>query len=265
MGYIELTKNDLQVEKELIEIYSRMVSRLPEGRLTMKMRGGGTYYYRTGGGSAKQEYISVKDRDLIEALRDRRYAEKMLKVLRENIRVQERMLRSYRSYSPEHITSTLGKAYQSLGTPPGKPAVARRKSSDADSGTAGALFRSDELLHRTSFGLMVRSKSEALIAELLRKHRIDFSYEKPLRLVDDDGFSVVKYPDFTVRSRGSGVMYWEHLGLLTDADYREAAYRKLGLYYDNGIIPGSNLIITCDSADGGLDMSAISKIAASLA
>lgn len=43
-------------------------------------------------------------------------------------------------------------------------------------------YRREELKIKTSFGLMVRSKSEAVIAEMLNATRIKWQYEKALIL-----------------------------------------------------------------------------------
>ena len=55
----------------------------------------------------------------------------------------------------------------------------------------GSVFLQEGLIHRTSKGLAVRSKSELIIAEALSNAGIAFEYEKPLTL----GGSV-RYPDF---------------------------------------------------------------------
>jgi hypothetical protein len=48
--------------------------------------------------------------------------------------------------------------------------------------TKGSVFLQDGLIHRTSTGLAVRSKSELIIAEALSNAGIAFEYEKPLSL-----------------------------------------------------------------------------------
>jgi hypothetical protein len=70
-------------------------------------------------------------------------------------------------------------------------------------------------IHRSLADVMVRSKSELVIANLLFERDIDFRYEKPL--FAPDGTFVL--PDFTIRWRGED-WYWEHVGMLGDADYR---------------------------------------------
>ena len=45
MGYIEATKRDMRIEKELIAAYSERIDELPEGHLASKTICGHTYYY----------------------------------------------------------------------------------------------------------------------------------------------------------------------------------------------------------------------------
>ena len=84
----------------------------------------------------------------------------------------------------------------------------------------------DGLIHRTSKGVAVRSKSELLIAEALTAAAVDFEYEKPLTLSGQ-----TRYPDFTIEDEISGrTIYWEHLGMLDRPDYRASWERKLAWY-----------------------------------
>lgn len=290
MDYIEATKNDLKVEKELIELYGGLLESLPEGRLVTKLVYGNRYYYRILPGTQKQVYISIRDHHLIQALKTRKYMEAALKILKENVKFQERMIKKYAPYGEKDILSKIGKVYQPDMTGTDNTATGKYQScqtggdrhhrrhcptSDAmhDSlhhqangdGSQSALdFKADKLIHKTSFGLMVRSKSEAIISEILNKNGIEFAYEEPLYLRDADGRTTVRYPDFTLYLANGKIIYWEHLGMLKDEGYRESVWKKFVLYYSNDIVPGSNLIITCDSGTGGIDIAAIMQIIESL-
>ena len=114
----------------------------------------------------------------------------------------------------------------------------------------------DYLIHRTSRGEMVRSKSEVIIADHLAKNDIEYAYERPLTIRD-----VTKYPDFTIEDMESGsTFYWEHCGMLHDPSYHRRWEEKLRWYRTHGIIPldegsGENgtLIITYDEENGSID------------
>jgi hypothetical protein len=126
--------------------------------------------------------------------------------------------------------------------------------------TKGSVFLQDGLIHRTSKGLAVRSKSELIIAEALSHAGVAFEYEKPLTL----GGST-RYPDFTIDDEISGrTVYWEHLGLLEREDYRRSWEKKLAWYRANGVLPAEEgvgthgiLVTTSESSTAGFDSSAI--------
>ena len=128
----------------------------------------------------------------------------------------------------------------------------------------GKRFLEDRLIHRTSRGEAVRSKSEVIIANLLHAHGLAYHYEIPLELG-----GAIKYPDFTIEDDNTGqTYYWEHCGMLHDPAYRRRWEAKLDWYADHGILPstenggGSNgtLIITKDDATGGIDSYEITEI-----
>jgi energy-coupling factor transporter ATP-binding protein EcfA2 len=126
----------------------------------------------------------------------------------------------------------------------------------------GSVFLQQGLVHRTSRGLAVRSKSEVIIAEALAHAGVSFEYEKPLTL----GGST-RYPDFTIEDEISGqTVYWEHLGLLEREDYREGWKKKLSWYRQNGVLPKEEgtgakgtLIMTKESSQTGLDVAVIQQ------
>lgn len=129
--------------------------------------------------------------------------------------------------------------------------------------TKGSVFLQEGLIHRTSKGLSVRSKSELIIAEALTHAGTTFNYEKALTL----GGST-RYPDFTIEDEISGrTVYWEHLGMLEREDYRRSWEKKLTWYRSHGIVPhdegGSpqgTLVITRDQADGGFDSQRLTQL-----
>ena len=129
--------------------------------------------------------------------------------------------------------------------------------------TARIQHLQDGLIHRTSKGLAVRSKSELLIAEALGSGGVDFEYEKPLTLGGQ-----TRYPDFTIEDEISGrTVYWEHLGMLNRVGYRDAWEKKLAWYRANGVLPVDEgedgeaiLVHTIDSTESGFDMSQVKKL-----
>lgn len=110
-------------------------------------------------------------------------------------------------------------------------------------------------IHVTDKGEHVRSKSETIVANALYRHEsrgLRYHYEKPLKL---DGYDKPIIPDFTIEYAGK-IYYWEHLGMLSDENYRKKWMLKLELYRKNGIEP----IISKDDENGGIDSKAIEQL-----
>ena len=127
---------------------------------------------------------------------------------------------------------------------------------------AKEVFLDSNLIYRTHRGELVRSKSEWIIADKLHSAGIDYQYEQPLSLAGID-----RLPDFTIVDDDSGeTWYWEHNGLLDNANYRERWERKLDAYRSEGILPlkeggGKNgtLLITEEKHGTGLRAEEINK------
>lgn len=88
-------------------------------------------------------------------------------------------------------------------------------------------------VHRSAGGELMRSKSEVIVANILRSLDVSYSYEELLRMADGS----VREPDFTIRRPGKPPLYWEHLGMLDLAGYRADWEAKLGWYSKHGIEP----------------------------
>lgn len=124
-------------------------------------------------------------------------------------------------------------------------------------------FFEENLIHRTSRGEMVRSKSEVIIADRLADLDVEYAYERPLTIE-----GVTKYPDFTIEDMESGrAFYWEHCGMLYVPSYRKRWEEKLAWYKAHAIAPhedggGENgtLVITSESLQGGISSQEIERI-----
>lgn len=100
-----------------------------------------------------------------------------------------------------------------------------------------------EGVYQTNRGEMVRSKSEKIIADALDKYHVPYQYEPLLEL----GYNTV-YPDFVVLNvRTRKTLFWEHLGLLSDADYAVKNFSKIQLYEKHGYLHGRDLITTMEA------------------
>jgi hypothetical protein len=106
--------------------------------------------------------------------------------------------------------------------------------------TMGAWYEEGKI-HQTLTEIMVRSKSEVIIANMLAERDIPFRYEVPLFAPDGTFY----LPDFTVTARGEQ-WFWEHLGRLDQEAYRNHWDTKKA-WYDR-FFPG-RLLVTQESSN----------------
>lgn len=100
-------------------------------------------------------------------------------------------------------------------------------------------------IYQTDTGIMVRSKSEKIIADLFTKHGVPYVYEPCITLKNGRIFS----PDFAVLNvKARTCYYWEHFGLSDNSDYSDKNLNKLCEYENAGIVAGKNLITSFESA-----------------
>ena len=105
------------------------------------------------------------------------------------------------------------------------------------------------LIHKTlKPNLIVRSKSEVIIANLLYERGIKFEYEK---MIKEYGKCCI--PDFTFEDASGDIIIWEHLGMLDNPAYKESWEKKLLFYKSIGFIEGENLFTTIDHENGAID------------
>jgi len=110
-----------------------------------------------------------------------------------------------------------------------------------------AMFHMDDWyeegkIHRTLSNHMVRSKSEAILANILHEEGIPFEYEVPLYAPDGTFY----LPDFTLHFQGE-TWYLEHLGLLNNEKYRKHWETKKEWYEKHGF---ANRLIVTDEQNG---------------
>lgn len=111
------------------------------------------------------------------------------------------------------------------------------------------------LIHKTLSGVIVRSKSEVIIADALFNVGIKFEYEK---LIEENGHRCI--PDFTFEDASGDTIIWEHLGLLDNPTYKASWEKKLKFYNSIGFKEGENLFITLDHEGGRIDSNEIKVI-----
>ena len=234
----------IKVQRAEIEKLTEEIRRLPEGCLYCNKKKVKAYYYHvyTTDNERKQRYLGTtygKNAQLISDLKRKRFLLACIKVLEGNVVALRACLKKYVEFDPTQISSRMAASYENISD-----ANASREGLDwQHSPYERAEMHPETLKHETIGGLLVRSKSEALIAFALDLADVPFHYEEILEI---DGKKIA--PDFTILHPLTGEkMFWEHFGLMDDPNYATETYRKLVLYGQNGIVPGRNLIFTMET------------------
>lgn len=212
---------------------------MPEGKLICCKDS----WYRSDG--HKKTYIKKKDKELAEILAIKKYLSTLLEDLEKEKCATDMYLR--------HCPKEDGKAdklltesseLQNLLSPYFSP-LSKELDDWMKSPYEHNSIHPEHLNQKVSVNEFVRSKSEAMIAKVLKLNKIPYRYECKLTLDE-----MVIYPDFTIRHPKTGeYYYWEHFGLLDKTDYVKRMHKKMQNYTNNGIMPGIHLITTYETQD----------------
>ena len=190
------------------------------------------------------EYISKSNEPLAAQLAYRKY----LSLLEEDLRNEQQALQLYMN----RVDRGSRHAEKFLASNGIEALLSPRLSSIYDKALAWQNAEYDKSKDRpegltvpTIGGFRVRSKSEALIANILIERRIPFRYEF-VQLIDQRRYC----PDFTILDPETGkLVIWEHFGLLSDVAYRSEYLSKAERYISGGFTPYENLIMTYESKE----------------
>lgn len=237
-----------------IKSLKEQLKKFPEGKLICAANGNGCKWYRSDG--HKSVYLPKKERELAKQLAHKKYLSLQLEHLLQEKSAIDFYLRHHNveAYQEEQLFLNSPK-YKSLLEPVFIPLDQELQTWSNASYEKNDKYQ-ENLVHKTYSGNFVRSKSEALIDMVLYKSKIPFRYECLLQLGD-----TFLYPDFTIRHPRTGqVYYWEHFGMMDNANYCQKAYSKLQLYSLHGIYPTIQLITTYETKDNPLSTEMIRKI-----
>ena len=233
-------KHLLRIKKEK----EKALLTAPEGALRICSHGNRTQYYqRNDSKDYNGIYIREKDINVAQKLAQKDYDQKVLRAVGKELNAIDKYFGNYPEKNVEQVYESLHRERQKLIEPimeTEEQYVQRWERVNYQ----GKEFYEDTPEFYTSKGERVRSKSEVLIADLLKKEKIPYRYECPVYI---KGAGLI-YPDFTVLDvRNRKELYWEHFGMMDDPAYAEKAVQKIMSYEQNGIFPGENLILTYET------------------
>lgn len=241
--------SELERLEHRIEDVQERLKQLPKGNLMCAKNGKYYKWYRFDGKVIS--YIPKSQRKLAEQLALKRY----LKLFEKEHLAEQKAVRSFLTHYPCERESQLlfeHEEYCALLKPYVSP-LNQELLEWQEAAYEKSEKYLEQLVHKCGFGLVVRSKSEAMIATFLQMNKIPFRYECALHL--NRG---VIYPDFTIRHPKTGeTYYWEHFGLMDDLDYARRFCSKMQMYVMHGIIPSIQLITTYETKEHPLTVDEI--------
>ena len=260
----------LAEHRSLIEYYDLILDHSPPGHLLAQQHYGKKQYLHS---FTDQQHRTRKvithDDALLRRLAQKELAKNALAALKNNVKWISKAGEHLLSCEPDDLILQMGKGYQDLPRDyffdrnmkmpllSRNEAVKERILRHRDWGKQPytmSSYRPEFRRVTTSRGIKVRSKSEALILEVLLRYGIDVRYEQEQII---DGITIA--PDFTFEGGDRALFYWEYLGMMDKPEYATRNYRKLRTYYELGIVPGNNLILTFDY-DGSINMEIIESV-----
>lgn len=264
----KLTKN---VEKEIIRI-GKMLELItsfqihePQGCLKCKKRNGrNIYIHQYKDPNTKKlicKYIKVENIALARKLAQKQYYNLLKPVLEKNLEALRCFVSRYHPEEAEKVYDRLSDERKKLVAPIEDTKEERIRKWYAEEYEKNVSYP-ENLKFDTQQGEKVRSKSEVIIANLLYHCREDllYKYECPVKL-KIKGKIVIKYPDFKVMNIHTGkITYWEHAGMLDKVDYANDFVRKVNDYINNDMMPGRDIIFTCETTDNPLDIGVVELI-----
>ena len=95
-------------------------------------------------------------------------------------------------------------------------------------------------------GRCFRSKSEVMIAQIIKSMGMEYKYEVELNMGNK-----TYYADFAVYCHETGRFFFiEHFGMMGDEEYRAHTYQKITAYTKCGLTEGLDILYTFESTEG---------------
>ena len=263
MEIAEALKNEIKMEQKLLDSFLEKRSADPNKySLWCRTNRGRKSFYLRKKGEKKAKYAGLSQINILEDIYQYKYEEIAAKVIEENIIHMNTALDRIRPWDMDSIAVCMPKAFKELQS-------VLYKRNDVQEDDLKDVHQSenpknrDGLVFKARNGVYVRSKNEMLILDALSMTDLEIWYEKRLDLVagGSGGYNTESvYPDFTIKLPDGSIIYWEHMGLMDQEKYQKDNSNKLKLYFENGIYPPKNLIITVDGDTMPFDSSAVWRI-----
>ena len=250
------------LKKTIAQLEERLRNTVEGALRIITVNGKKYYYHRKSPDDYNGVYIPKGNIELVQRLAQKEYDQKALKAAQSELKRTQRYLKKCSEPAIELVYEQLTPDKQQFVKP-----VFETDDKFVEAWQAikyqGKRFYDGAPQIFTEKGERVRSKSEMIIADLLLKEGVPYRYEYPITICEaaagvnsESRVNTTKiyYPDFTVLNvRQRREMYWEHFGMMDDHEYMEKALKKIQIYEQNGIFPGTNLLITYETMQNPLN------------
>lgn len=229
--------------EDIVKMTQSQLINKPDGTLRLSKSKEYIQYYHCTDENKLGKYIAKENEELIKALAQKSYDEKLLRLAEKRRKQIDRILVDYEDDEIEEIFKKEHTERQRL-IQTVEPTWDQIVKMWTDEEYQGKGFREGTPMILTDRGERVRSKTEKIMADYFYRQGIEYKYECPLYL---KGMGTV-YPDFTFLSKKTGSeVYWEHCGMVDSPDYARNMVQKIEMYENNGIFPGEGLILTYET------------------
>lgn len=221
-----------------------------EGTLTFTKRGNCVQYYHCyyEDGKRIRKYLPENQRSKAKTLAKKAYLFEVRKTVKKIYKLIVDLNNIYEDQIIEKLYTNLPAERKSLFSPI-EPTLEQIEKRWLQTPFTSNPYPKSSYIIMTNKGEYVRSKSEKIMADYFYSKKIPYKYEKLLVIKDRD-----LYPDFTLlHPITRKEIYWEHFGIMDNAEYANHAYEKISLYESNGLLLGDRLIVTFESKNQNLD------------
>lgn len=243
----------------LQKIISKITAELPgfpDGNLRIqKAHKKPQYFLVLDNSDTHGSYIKAQNQDLPRKLAQKNYYEKLLKEAKREEKAINSYLKGMEGKRPEEVFASMNKYRKELITPLLMSDEEYAKIWENEPYEKNP-YHEEECIHPTEKGDLVRSKTEARIADMYYQLGIPYRYEAAVKLKNGK----TKYPDFTLlKLPERSLIYHEHMGIMDDEGYRHNNLIKLQEYSESQIFTGVNLLLTFESDYAVLNLKDLKK------
>lgn len=268
-----MKKRESGLEKDMAFISNRL-NRYPAGLknkwLDIQVRSGYVRLYQMNynpkNRRSVRKYLPKAEKAQAEMLAQQTYDRQVLRLMEQEWNALKTAQKSYAQMTEfyEDVYEKLGAHRQALVTPI-IPTTQQKVAAWLAEPYPSMTKYAESATYLTEQGEYVRSKSELMIADRLYHAGIPYKYECPLEfpqeLQAESGKISRFYPDFTIYlPEQEKELYWEHFGLMSDADYLAHTISKLSFYQRVGLLQSGQLILTFEAQSTNLDPKEITEI-----